>query len=627
MPAKAVAAAGVIPLAALTRGMARQQANGSTTTNTPATTSEPEHHTNNPLTTRQIAQKHAYNALYRGATGQNPPRGLASTIVIPDDGSTDTTDDDWPPPRTGASPTSTPEQPERPERPRRYSAPVTPGPTASYTPSRPPQPVQPHIGLLARRREQAILNKSPVRTSGVTAGKRINKAPASPILGTSIPATPAAPAAPGTTAPATTAQPSQEATATAAPLTASMVARNTVALYEEVQRVADGLEQLIRKHVARFPSEACRLSQHMASAFATFVNPQPTARTPDQTTTGAPDTRTSSYAAVAAASVQLPPTQRQLALAPKTQRTTANLPQHQPATRIFARLPADHPLRKADPVAVREKANSTPGLTNLFISAYHVPSGLALVTADAKAAATVLAQKASLQIALRATVVEAAERWDAYLLTGVPRTVQSLAGPVVVDTSIAIEEIATATGVRPRQARWTKRTLAEQLPTTIQGEMVLHLPHGAPSLPVRLRLFGRLATVRPLHPQSHQTKPCGRCHQYHNPYNCSRTPRCKNCSRTEHDTSGPCPWPPRCGNCRGPHSATDLACPARPCRVNGAIRRPNPQQLQAIRAAGSLAWTSANPTTAGSNEATRVSPAPSVPNSRSDRTPPLSLHE
>jgi hypothetical protein len=615
----------------LTRGMARKQNNDNTTTNTPTTTREPEFgdqpsdRASDPLESRRPALEHALNALHGGgasrarAPAEDP---ASSVIVIPEDDETDTSDDDPPPFRTGAGPLPTP------ERPRRYSAPETPRPSAYYTPSRPPQPAPTCTELLARKREQTLLNKSPVRTSGVTAGRRTAKVPAGPrtVLGTPIPVAPA---------PATAAPPPQAVTAEVAqrPPTASVVTRNTVALYEEVQRVADGLEQLIRKHVARFPSEASRLSQHMASAFATFINPQPTAPTPDQTTTRAPDSRARSYAAAATAGARRPPpTRLRPTPVPMTRPTTeANPPHGRSAaghTRIFARLPDNHPLRKADPMVIREKANGTPGLTNLFISAYQVPSGLALVTADPEAAATVLSLKASLQITLRATAVEAAEHWDAYLLTGVPRIVQSLAGPVVVGPEAVVEEIATVTGVKPRQVRWTKRTTAELPPIPAQGEMVLHLPQGTPPLPARLRLFGRLAAIRPLRPRGHQTKPCKRCHQYHDPHNCGRTPRCENCSQTEHETTGPCPWPTRCGNCRGPHPATDPTCPARPHRVNGVVRRPDLQQLRAIRSAGSRAWASANPTATSSNTATgAASPTSSYPGSRPDLNPLPPSHE
>jgi len=385
MPAKTMVAAGVIPLAALTRGMARKQSN-STTTSAPATAHEPEFgdrpsdRTDDPLETRRPAQEHAPNARHGGGAGRTtsgpPARAPAEdptspVIVIPEDDETDITDDDLAPLRTGSGPLPTP------ERPRRYSAPETPGPSAYDTPSRPPQPAPTRAELLARKGEQTLLNKSPVRTSGVTTGRRTVMAPPRTVLGTPIPAAPA-PA----TARAVTAEVAQR------PPTASAVTRNTVALYEEVQRVADGLEELIRKHVARFPSEASRLSQHIASAFATFINPQPTAPTSDQTTTKAPDTRARSYAAAATAGAQRPPPPRpRPAPTPMTRPNSdpANPPYRRPAaghTRIFARLPEDNPLRKADPVVILEKANCTPGLTNLFISAYHIPSGLALITAD-----------------------------------------------------------------------------------------------------------------------------------------------------------------------------------------------------------------------------------------------------
>ncbi|KAK3390510.1 hypothetical protein B0H63DRAFT_557473 [Podospora didyma] len=229
MPTKAMVATGVIPLAALTRGMARKQSNVNTTTNATATLHEPElddqasDRVRDPLATRQLAQRHALNALN----------------VLPEDDETDEPNDDQPPPGTNVAP------------------PPPPAAQAQLGP-RDPQPGGIQHLIPAPQPAQPVLSKSPIRTDSVAVGRRTVKAPGWP------PNRPGHPD-PSRHGPSYHSPAPQAITATVAhrPLTASVVARNTVTLYEEVQRVADGLELLIRKHVARFPSEANRLSQHM----------------------------------------------------------------------------------------------------------------------------------------------------------------------------------------------------------------------------------------------------------------------------------------------------------------------------------------------------------------------------
>jgi hypothetical protein len=151
--------------------------------------------------------------------------------------------------------------------------------------------------------------------------------------------------------------------------------------------------------------------------------------------------------------------------------------------------------------------------------------------------------------------------------------------------------------------------------------MVVHFTRGSAPTPGRFRLFGRLATIRPIRKARPSLTTCSTCFRYHSTSRstCQKPPRCGQCSQGHHAQPEPCSLPARCINCRGPHIATSSDCPARPQVVQGTIRRPDRRQLQAIRAAGTRAWrvlNSLNQSQASASD----SEAPAYLSSSSDQT-------
>lgn len=590
MPAGAKASAAatsrpVIPLAAVTRRQARRQAreHGSHRDSTPRTS---------PIS-------------------PNPFEPLRRISGEPDhDGNSDS-------PATDADTT---------QRPRANSAPLTP--------SRPAlQPTALTAGSTAQldRQTTALLARSPVRTSNVATGragptKRAvafnlpNKAGrttaadlnadltenesvivvrTTPQSRTPAGTAPQSQTAVRTAPPRSPPSPAAEAT-TPAPPSAWDVTRDTLSLYENVQHVAAGVDRLIQDHLrATHPAEALLLGQLVTDAFRAFSRPPNYALQRSESSH-------SSYASTAASMPRSTATYRSTSTtdsrasrSSQAQAQAQTTQAHRPPTRttgqtrIFIRLPTNHPLRHADPVAVREQANNAvPRTPDLFTTAYPVASGYALVVRDQAALETALASHTVLETNLGATAVEKQEHWESYILSPVPRRIHTLNGPTAVDTTLTINEITLVTGATPCRAQWTRRS--ESSAYEAEGEMVLYLPRDASPPPSRFRLFGRQANLRPIRKARASLQACETCHQHHGARICHRKPRCGRCGLSRHDAPDCCTRPARCINCRGPHEAADPNCPARPYRDHGVVRRPNRQQLQAIRAAGSRAWTAAN---------------------------------
>lgn len=369
---------------------------------------------------------------------------------------------------------------------------------------------------------------------------------------------------------------------------------DAVTLYETAQDIAFGIDRIIDDLMrTSFPDEASYLGSLLSDAVRAFARPpsQASQRTPSiasrprsQTSQHTPSTasrppgetsqRSSSYASIAAGSVPLPATTSRAPssapssspLSPRSShgQSARRLSGNKGSTRVFLRLPPDHPLREADPVTVRTRANAVPETRDLFKTAYPVPTGFALVTDNATELTAEIASRSALEEAFNATAFEPQELWVTYFLSPVPRRIRDLDGLAHVSPGLVTDEVTLVTGLTPRRTHWTKRSASS--PHEAEGEMVLHFVQDPSPLPARFWLFGRQAGLRLIRKSHSSVRPCKSCHQYHNANAsvCRRPPRCVNCGQARHESPEPCTLPARCINCRGPHEATDSSCPARP---------------------------------------------------------------
>ena len=271
------------------------------------------------------------------------------------------------------------------QRPRATSAPPTPSRSTLQ-----PPPTTPTNRPAAQFDKQtaALLAQSPVRTSNLATGR------AEPTRRNVIFNLPASTTGPDTGSEETesaivvgmgprrcTPSPTSGAS-TEDPPSAWEVTRDALALYEDVQHVAAGVDRLIQDHLrAQHPAEVLLLGQLVTDAFRAFF--QPHSEVPRRSASSH-----SSYASTAASAPMSTATFRSTSTTSSqpgpAQARTNHLPRRNAPTtgpaRIFVRLPHGHPLRQTDPVAVREQANNAvPGTQSPFKTAYPVASGYALV--------------------------------------------------------------------------------------------------------------------------------------------------------------------------------------------------------------------------------------------------------
>jgi hypothetical protein len=360
-------------------------------------------------------------------------------------------------------------------------------------------------------------------------------------------------------------------------------AKKATGFLDCLQEVAARLEEILSPLQDQFPTQAGSLLKDLTTVLRKHSRPE-----------RAPGALPTSYAQTARQGTQRPaaPGPNQTIRPNQIQAKTKPPPASLPDARIMVRLPADHPLRKAGPYAVRQRAEALPETKGLFKDAAAVRSGFALIPRRPLPQAIPPEALTALQKHLEASIVEPQEDWTTFLLEGIPRRVYSLGttGPedLAVSPEMISEEVYLQTNLRPRRALWTRQSQQDNSP--VEGTAILHFPSSAlkgARIPYRLRVFGLAAILRPLK-KTRKAPNCEKCAGTHSTEKCTRQPKCLQCGQQRHGAS--CDKPPRCLNCRGPHRSGAPDCPARPVVKNGVWSLPNRAQRSAIRAAGSRAW-------------------------------------
>ncbi len=586
----------VIPLAAVTRRQARNSISPA-----PSHTGEDRRGNANPF---------------------SPLTGLGTDSVDPSNENENEKDDDG----ADAEFPSTPPPDDLRTRPRASSAPPTPLHLGTPLPS---SPATRQTSRQAQR-TTALLAQSPVRTRSVATGRTVppfRRNVAFDLTQASqrnAPGTDSDDASPGELPRGRT--------------SAKSASQKSATLQEHIQQLSMEITSAVDSRLLKtYPTEAALLRQLLSQVVATTLSLSSPRQLPGRSgpsyasvAASADKSVSTAQATSQASSLARSRTSSQTSTRATSRTSVRTTPDNAPSpasrhsrqlanlTRIFIRLPSNHPLRQSDPLAVRQQANAIPETQNLFKDAYAVASGFCLVARNPADLQKALAAKTALERTLDATV-EPQESWEKYLLSPVPRQIRNLLGPVEVSPEMVIDEIKLFTGAIPRRAQWTRRTESEAMAHATEGEMVVYIPHDSAPPPTFFRIFGRQTCLRRVR-TTPSTRGCKGCHQYHRSRQCRRPARCEHCGENRHDTlvnaetetqspsSGllaldsdaplpaPCSRPARCINCRGPHAASHPDCPARPRHSNGTIRRPGRRQLQAIRAAGNKSWAAANPT-------------------------------
>lgn len=271
---------------------------------------------------------------------------------------------------------------------------------------------------------------------------------------------------------------------------------------------------------------------------------------------------------------------------------SATVPQARPPTltskppRIFLRLPADHRARTASPHATLAHLRQLPDhqIALGIKEVQRVPSGLALHPLGLAETAQIFSRKSTIESAIPGATAEIEQEWEVYALPNVPRNYRTYTGELApIDRDSVREEFTRQTGLQPHRFYAPGKN-------PDSNTFIMMLPKDPNhKVPTRVTLFGQSVAVK-FKPRQARVTQCRRCWGFHNPLKCTRKPRCRICSASEHQEDGHqagLPPQPRCTNCLGKHPADQLDCPLRPSLHQGVLQRPTKVQVRAFRRTGS----------------------------------------
>ena len=304
-------------------------------------------------------------------------------------------------------------------------------------------------------------------------------------------------------------------------------------------------------------------------------------------------------------------------------KSTNTSPQNPPDHRLFIRLSADSPLKKADPFIILNKLRTLlKDEAHLIHTIQRTNSGFAVVPNkdDSSAKDRLLQLREPIRELLGATRFEENVPWVTIIFPSVPKTLHDGLASYSVTPDLLRTEIITNTGLTPNFVNWTRSSLDH--PT--RGAVIASFPaHSAPPNPFRLFCLGPLSRTLPA--RKHTLQQCLNCYGWHsNSSRCWKESRCKLCGRTS-AAHGPSPCQDsgpslKCLNCGGPHPADDTNCPARPPLQNGKRIPLTKSQLKAIRTASAaerLQQQNQNPTStpqpSPSSQEEEEAPLPTAP--------------
>lgn len=272
---------------------------------------------------------------------------------------------------------------------------------------------------------------------------------------------------------------------------------------------------------------------------------------------------------------------------PKIPRTPYKSPKLEKPPRIFLRLPKDHPARRASPHATMDilRKNLDRTCSTAVNEIQQVPSGLAIQPKDGLGLHLLSERKKALECLIQGARAEVEQKWAIFALPNAPQGYTSYDGAQMpISEQMALEEFKLQTGLSPLKFyRSNKNPQSSTLITAVPEDQ-------AQAVPKWIHLFGKNVQTK-LKPFRTRVEQCTRCWDYHNPRTCTRTPRCRICSKRDHtdeihsssdeEASDPC-----CTNCCGPFPADHPNCPTRPFIQQGVSQRLSRSQYIAVRKAG-----------------------------------------
>ena len=296
-----------------------------------------------------------------------------------------------------------------------------------------------------------------------------------------------------------------------------------------------------------------------------------------------PPAEHNSYAEAARTAIKTPRTPA------RQPRTPYKSPQPEKPPRIFLRLPKDHPARQASPFATMEilRKHLDKTCSAAVKEVQQVPSGLAIWPKDGLSFQLLMERKEALEVLLQGAKAEVEQNWAIFALPNAPQEYTSYdRTQMPITEHMALEEFKLQTSLSPLKFYRSNKN-------PLSGTLIMAVPETqAQIVPRWVHLFGKNVQIKQK-PFRTRIEQCTQCWDYHNPRTCTRTPRCRICSKRDHteethsssnvedETSVPC-----CTNCCGPFPADHSNCPTRPTIQQGVIQRLSKSQLIAVRKAG-----------------------------------------
>lgn len=273
---------------------------------------------------------------------------------------------------------------------------------------------------------------------------------------------------------------------------------------------------------------------------------------------------------------------------PKIPKTPYKASQHEKPPRIFLRLPKNHPARRASPHATMDilRKHLDKPCSEAVKEIQQVPSGLAIWPRDGLGLHLFTERKEALESFIQGAKAEVEQNWAIFALPNAPQEYTGYDGTQIPITEpMALEEFKLQTGLSP-----LKFYRSNKNPTS--GTLIMAVPENqAHIVPKWVHLYGKNVQIK-RKPFRTCIEQCTQCWDYHNPRTCTRTPRCRICSKRDHteeshpppnddETSDPC-----CTNCCGPFPADHANCPTKPTIQQGVIQQLSRSQFIAVRKAG-----------------------------------------
>ena len=273
---------------------------------------------------------------------------------------------------------------------------------------------------------------------------------------------------------------------------------------------------------------------------------------------------------------------------PTPTKTPYKSPQPEKSPRIFLRLPKAHPARQASPYATMDilRKHLDKTCSSAMKEIQQVLSGLAIQPRDGLGLHLLIGHGRALESLIQGAKIEVEQNWAIFVLPNAPQHYTGYDGTQVpISEQMALEEFKLQTGLFPLKFyRSNKNPQSSTLITAVPEDQ-------AQAVPRWIHLFSRNVQIKHK-PFRTRIEQCTRCWDYHNPRTCTRTPRCRICSKKDHteethsspngkETSVPC-----CTNCCHPFPADHINCSTRPTIQQGVIQRLSRSQFIAVRKAG-----------------------------------------